>query len=114
MPGAFARLNLSLTTPYVAVAVAGATIATLTATGSVKTTWSFSAFTVLIYYALTNLAALRLHPQARLFSPAYAWAGLFSCLLLAFWIEWRIWTVGLVLIGVGLLCGPEIIEERGR
>jgi amino acid transporter len=38
--------------------------------GDVKTTWSFSAFTVLIYYAITNLAALRLrsgciHPSLR-------------------------------------------------
>jgi APA family basic amino acid/polyamine antiporter len=38
----------------------GAVIAGLALLGNVKTTWSFSAFTVLIYYAITNLAALRM------------------------------------------------------
>ena len=40
------------------VVVVGGLIAALAATGSIKTTWTFSAFTVLIYYAVTNLAAL--------------------------------------------------------
>jgi APA family basic amino acid/polyamine antiporter len=90
-------------TPVVAVVVVGMLIAGLAAIGSVKTTWSFSAFTVLIYYALTNLAALRLRPEQRLFSRLFAWGGLFGCVLLAFWVEWRVWLVGLGLIGAGLL-----------
>ncbi len=82
--------------------VVGVIIASLAAIGSVKTTWSFSAFTVLIYYALTNLAALRLPRADRLYSPLFAWGGLAGCVFLAFWIEWRIWAVGTGLIGVGL------------
>jgi APA family basic amino acid/polyamine antiporter len=103
MPRAVARLNRARTTPYVAVLVVAVLVALLAATGNVKTTWSFSAFTVLIYYGLTNLSALRLRPEERLFSPAYAWAGLASCLFFTFWIEWRIWVAGIVLIGLGLV-----------
>jgi APA family basic amino acid/polyamine antiporter len=103
MPPAVARLNQAGTTPTVAVVVVGVTIALLALTGNVKTTWSFSAFTVLIYYALTNLAALRLAPGERLYPRWIAWMGLGACLFLAFWVPWEIWAVGLALLVVGLL-----------
>lgn len=103
MPAATARIDRTGSTPYVAVIVIGVFITALAAIGSVKTTWSFSAFTVLIYYAITNLAALRLKPEQRLFSPVFAWSGLAGCLFLAFWVEPRIWITGLALIVAGLL-----------
>ena len=46
------------------VVVAGLVIA-LVAVGDIRLTWSFSAFTVLVYYAITNLAATRLPDTAR-------------------------------------------------
>jgi basic amino acid/polyamine antiporter, APA family len=58
---------------------------------------------VLIYYAVTNLAALRLPEEKRLYSPAIAWAGLAACLSLAFFVEREVWMVGLALIGIGLV-----------
>jgi APA family basic amino acid/polyamine antiporter len=101
-PSQTAFLNASQTTPYVAVIVVGFAIAGLTLIGSVKTTWSFSAFTVLIYYAITNLAALRMPREERRYWPAVAWGGLAACLFLAFWVEWRVWLTGLALIALGL------------
>jgi basic amino acid/polyamine antiporter, APA family len=103
MPTATAALNSSGSTPHVAVLVIGALILGLVLIGDVKTTWSFSAFTVLVYYAITNLAALRLPMEKRLYSPLFAWGGLGACLFLAFWVEWRIWIIGLAMILIGLL-----------
>jgi APA family basic amino acid/polyamine antiporter len=103
MPPAVARLNSAGTTPWVAVVIVGIIIAGLALIGSVKTTWSFSAFTVLIYYALTNLCALRLRPTQRLYPRFFAWCGLAGCLFLAFWVERRIWVAGIALLGVGLV-----------
>ena len=103
MPALLARLNKSRTTPYWAVLVVGFVIAGLVLIGNVKTTWSFSAFTVLIYYAITNLAALRLSAEQRLYPPWIAGLGLTACLFLAFWVERQTWLVGLGLIFGGLL-----------
>ncbi|MCB0121597.1 MAG: amino acid permease [Caldilineaceae bacterium] len=103
MPAATARIDAAGTTPYVAVLVMGAVIALLALIGNVKTTWSFSAFTVLIYYALTNLAALGLPPAARRFPRWVAVAGVVACLFLAFWVEPLVWGSGLALLGVGLV-----------
>ena len=102
MPAITARLDQNNTTPYIAVLVVGVGIAALVLVGNVKTTWSFSAFTVLIYYAITNLAALRLSSAERLFPRWIAWAGLAACLFLAFWVEVQIWLVGAGMLLVGL------------
>lgn len=103
LPRVFARLNPSGSTPVAATIAVGVVIGALVIVGNVKTTWSFSAFTVLVYYAITNLAALRLPPEHRMFPVAVPALGLFSCLFLAFWIEPSIWLIGLGLLVIGLL-----------
>jgi basic amino acid/polyamine antiporter, APA family len=87
----------------VAVISVGIVIAGMAFFGNIKTTWSFSAFTVLVYYAVTNLAAIRLSPQQRLFSPLWAWGGLLACAALAFSVEMSVWMLGVGLLAVGLL-----------
>lgn len=122
MPGGFARLDGEVASPRLAVLVAGVIIAAIALTGNVQTTWSFSAFTVLIYYALTNLAALRLPEGSRLYPRWVPVCGLMCCLGLAFWVEPAIWSLGMVLIGVGFLWHavarrlqpPRAPADRGR
>jgi APA family basic amino acid/polyamine antiporter len=84
------------------VIAVGAVIAALAATGSVKMTWTFSAFTVLIYYAVTNLAAIRLSADLRLYGRGWAWSGLIACLALAFAIDWKVWATGLSVLAIGM------------
>lgn len=103
LPPLFARLSRDGTAPAAAVILVGAIVAGLALIGSVETTWAFSAFTVLIYYAITNLAALRLPREQRLFPTWVAVAGLAACLFLAFWVPVAIWALGLGLIAIGLL-----------
>jgi APA family basic amino acid/polyamine antiporter len=101
LPGALARLDSRETTPYVAVVCVGLAIAVLAGTLSVKITWSFSAFTVLVYYALTNLAALRLPARGLLLPRVVPWLGLIGCAGLAFWVEPMVWLAGLAILAAG-------------
>jgi basic amino acid/polyamine antiporter, APA family len=103
VPGLIGRVNVSGTTPVPAVVLTGLTIVALVLIGDVRLTWSFSAFTVLIYYAITNAAALRLKAEQRRFPRWVAFCGLAACLFLAFWVEWRVWLAGLGVIAAGLL-----------
>lgn len=89
--------------PVFAVLMVGAAVAGLALIGSIEIAWSFSAFTVLIYYAITNLAALQMPADRRLYSRAFPVMGLAGCLFLAFWVPPVIWASGLGLIGGGLL-----------
>ena len=110
LPALFSRLNKTQTTPVAAVVGVGTVVTVLTLIGNVKVTWSFSAFTVLIYYAVTNLAALRLPKVQRRYSRFFAWVGLLSCLFLAFWVDPKVWVVGLAILGAGL--GWHLLHRR--
>ena len=103
MPILFARRDRKNQSPVAAIIGVGVIILGLTLIGNIRITWSFSAFTVLLYYALTNLAALRIPKEDRLYPAFVAWAGLGMCLFLAFWVDWQIWLVGLGILGAGLV-----------
>jgi APA family basic amino acid/polyamine antiporter len=101
-PRFLSRIDEQRSSPVVSVWTCGILIACISLAGDVRTTWSFSAFTVLVYYAITNLAALRLPPDDRLYPRFIPAAGLAGCLGLAFMVERRVWMVGLGLLAVGL------------
>jgi amino acid transporter len=103
LPGALAKVNPNTQSPVASVWVTGLIIGLLVLSGDVVFTWSFSAFTVLIYYAITNLSALVMPEDLRLYPRWIPAMGLFGCLFLAFWIKPMIWISGLLLLGAGLI-----------
>lgn len=103
MPTVLNYVSASSSSPTRAVWAMGASIAALVLLGDIKTTWSFSAFTVLLYYGITNLSALYLPEAARRYPRWVAVAGLVSCFGLAFFIEWQVWFGGLGLLAVGFV-----------
>ncbi len=111
LPRVFASVNTGGTTPIPAVLLVGGIILGLTAVDSIKLAWSFSVFTVLLYYAITNLAAIRMPRAQRLYPSWIAWVGLVGCLLLAFWVEPRVWFAGIAVLGVGLT-GRWLLRAR--
>jgi APA family basic amino acid/polyamine antiporter len=102
MPVAVARVSKSGRTPEIAVVTVGVLITILVLIGDIRTTWSFSAFTVLLYYAITNLAAYQMPAPKRRYPRIFAALGLLACLFLAFWVEPAIWLSGSLLVVVGL------------
>ena len=102
LPKTTARITDSTKVPAVATIVVGCLITGLVYVGDMKLTWSFSAFTVLVYYALTNLCAIRLKIEERLYPSWVSYIGLFACLCLAVFVEWRVILAGLSLIASGL------------
>lgn len=102
LPKWFAQVDPTGRTAPAAVIGVALLIGGLVAIGNIKTTWSFSAFTVLIYYAITNMAAIQMADHERRYPRWMAWLGLLSCLFLAFWVELQVWVVGVAMIGIGL------------
>ncbi|MGP1309924.1 MAG: APC family permease [Phycisphaerales bacterium] len=113
VPRVFARVDAH-GSPGAAVVGVGCAIALLALLGDVRLTWSFSAFTVLVYYAITNLAATRLSREERLYPAWIAWVGLGACLSLAFFVEVRVWAIGLGLLALGfaLRAGRRAMGNR--
>lgn len=103
VPGFISRIKPGTQSPVAAVWITCIIIGLLVLSGDVVFTWSFSAFTVLIYYSITNLSALFLPEELRLYPRIIPVLGLFGCLFLAFWIDPIILLLGVGVIGIGLV-----------
>ncbi|MBW4659449.1 MAG: APC family permease [Drouetiella hepatica Uher 2000/2452] len=103
IPQSFARFNAAGTTPTLAVLAVSGAIVGFIGVGDVQTTWSFSAFALLIYCAITQLAVLKLSAQERLYPRLFPQLVFWGCLFLAFWVDWQVWLVSLGLLVVGLI-----------
>jgi APA family basic amino acid/polyamine antiporter len=82
--------------PIYAVACAAVPVVVIALLGDISIAWSFSAFTVLLYYGITNLAALALDRRRWT-----AWVGLASCVALSFFVPLSVWLTGVLLIAAG-------------
>ena len=89
--------------PASGILMTGSIALSLTLLGSLESVIAAAAFTILIYYSLTNVAALRLSGATRLYPPWIAWAGLFSCLAMALSLKSQTIMAGVILLIVGFL-----------
>jgi APA family basic amino acid/polyamine antiporter len=103
LPGVLSHINPKTQSPVPAVLATGVVIGLLVLSGDVVFTWSFSAFTVLIYYSITNLSALFLPEEDRLYPRIIPSLGLFGCIFLAFWIDPLFIGMGIGMILIGLI-----------
>jgi basic amino acid/polyamine antiporter, APA family len=102
LPVALALVTEGSRSPARAVWAVGLTTTSLTLLGDLETTWAFSAFTVLVYYGITNVAALRLPAADRRYPALVAWVGLASCAGLAAFVPWRTALAGVGLVALAL------------
>ena len=100
-PSALGRVSVR-NEPLVATVFVGLFIAVIALFGGLFMVWSFSAFTVLIYYAITNLAALQLSAKERLYSPIVPVLGLVGCVGLAVGVTGTAIFYGGFALGFGL------------
>ncbi len=103
IPRVFSKVSSTSGSPMGATLLVAGIIALLIAIGSVRMTWSISAFTVLVYYGITNACAIRMAPEERLYHIWPAWIGLLACLGLAFCVAPTVWLIGCGWIAVGLI-----------
>ncbi len=102
LPKAFAKLDTQ-SNPRLAVLFTGVVVAALCLMGDVRMTWSLSAVTILLYYGITNLAALRLNKQDQIFPKWISIIGLFSCGFLSIFVEQESWFTAGILVVPGVL-----------
>ncbi len=112
LPRVFAKVDNAGHAPAPAVLLVTAVVAVLIAVGSIRHAWSLSAVTVLIYYGLTNAAALRLPTQDRRYPRVIAWVGLVGCFGLSLTLEPVYVFVGLGFVAAAL--GLHVATAKQR
>lgn len=101
LPGILEHVNDRFGVPDRAIFATGSVILVLALFGSLDWVISTATFTILLYYTVTNIAALRLEKQDSKFPDAIAWLGLASCLCLAGSLKLETIAAGMILLGMG-------------
>lgn len=89
--------------PGRAVLVIGAVAAVIAATGTLRGVASAASFTILVYYGIANLSALRMAARAKLFPDAVPAVGLLGCAVLAISLTPPVIISGLVVLAAGFV-----------
>lgn len=83
MPAVFGHVHPRFGVPDRGILLTGAAALLVALFGTLQAIVSAASFTILVYYSITNVAALRLHPDQRLYPRWVAVAGLVGCIALA-------------------------------
>ncbi|MEM3731081.1 MAG: amino acid permease [Candidatus Bathyarchaeia archaeon] len=104
LPQFFSKLHQTFNTPYYAVWIVGAAMILLVLFVDITRVVATSTFALLFYYALANLAALRLKVKERKYPKLIPAIGAFTCLaLLAFtlFVALQTWVLGTTILLMG-------------
>jgi APA family basic amino acid/polyamine antiporter len=109
LPPALAKVDARGGAPARAVVLVGAGAALAAAFGTLRAIAPAASFAILLYYALANLAALRMPREQKLYPDAIPAVGLAACALLAASIPWRT-----AAIGIGVLAAGFAVRAASR
>jgi len=114
LPRWLAAVHPRYKVPYHAELLTGAIALVVVAFGGISGAVSFSAFTVLLYYAIANTSALTLPTGQRRWPRGLAGAGLVGCLVLAASLPWPVVVAGGAVLAVAVLARVVIRSPAVR
>lgn len=106
LPHKLSVVQAEYRSPVYAVVITGAIITLLVLLGNLAQVVAISAFALLFYYGLTNIAAARLAPQERKDPNVVPASGVLACgglLLVALILSPSTWVLGIIGLGAGVL-----------
>ena len=108
LPRSLAAIHSRYRVPHRAELVVGTVVAVTAATVDLRSAIGFSSFAVLLYYAITNVAAFTLPRDQRRWSRVVAAAGAVACIALAFTLP----AVSVIAGGSVVLAGTAVYWAR--
>jgi APA family basic amino acid/polyamine antiporter len=112
LPAWLAHVQKRHAVPDAAILSAGAIIAVVALVGTLRWVVTAAAFTILVYYAITNVAALRMPAGGRRYPRWIAWLGLACCIAFAASLRAEAVAFGLALLAAGFAVRTAV--RRGR
>jgi APA family basic amino acid/polyamine antiporter len=98
--------------PHRAVVLMGAIGLVIAATGTLEGVAAAASFTILLYYWVANLSAIRMPREAKLVPDAVPTIGLVACTLLAVALPWGTIIVGLSVLAAGFVARMALHRLR--
>ena len=104
LPSLLEHTSERFAVPDVGIVLSGAVIVLLAVFGTLQFVVSAAAFTILIYYGIANICALKLDKEHKLYPKWVAALGLAFCIAMAAALPWSTIFTGLGLLLVGFIC----------
>src|SRR5690625_2549743 len=101
LPQSLSKVTKENRVPIYSILLSGLVILITIWTGELTFITQTASFTILVYYSIANLSALKLNPEDRFLPHWIAWAGLILCVLLAFSLPLHSILLGVLLLAIG-------------
>jgi basic amino acid/polyamine antiporter, APA family len=103
LPGVLEHVHPRYGVPGRAVLVIGAVAAVVAATGTLRGVAAAASFTILVYYGIANIAALRMPAESKLFPDLVPLVGVTACAVLALSLSGDVILAGLAVLAAGVV-----------
>ncbi|MBW8359272.1 MAG: amino acid permease [Weeksellaceae bacterium] len=103
LPSFFERIHPKYKVPHVGIGFTGAIILVLATAGNFEFIVRTASFTILLYYGITNIAALQQPKNQQRYGKFVAVLGLAGCLAMAVSLPFKVMAVGIVILFTGFL-----------
>lgn len=103
LPGILASVHPKSRVPHIGIFLTGGIILLLTIFGSFEFILRSASFTILLYYSITNISALKQEKQFQIFGKIVPILGLIGCLLMAVSLPFYVVLSGLLLLAAGFV-----------
>ena len=103
LPSYLAKVHPTHKVPYLAEITVGLILIVVVLTADIRSAIGFSSFTVLLYYAVTNMAAYTLNKSERMFNRNLAVLGFIGCVVLSFTLPLSSVIAGSFVMAIGLV-----------
>lgn len=103
LPARFEKVNSTTQVPVVGILFTGVVILLITLFGTFEFVVRSATFTILLYYSITNIAAIRQPATEQIFGKVIPWLGLAGCVLMSLSLPFNVIVSGLLLLAVGFL-----------
>lgn len=103
LPHFFEKIHSKFRIPHFGIIFTGAVIFILTLTGNFEFIVRSASFTILLYYSITNLAALQQPKSEQLFGKLISVLGLIGCLVMAISLPINVMISGISILAFGFI-----------
>lgn len=103
LPVFLKKIHPAYKVPHIGIFLSGGIIILLSIFGTLQFIVSAASFTILVYYSITNIAAIKMRKEHKLYPNWIPVAGLLTCLAMAASMEGRTTIAGLSLLAFGLV-----------
>lgn len=103
LPPFFKTIHKQYRVPHIGILITGAITLLLTIVGTFEFIVRSATFTILLYYSITNIAALKQPKSERMYAQIIPILGLIGCLVMSVSLPLNVIISGVVLLALGFV-----------